>query len=457
MAERRRDQTTVRGVLTVDGEEDAKTWGIRWLFPDWSRPTTWLGADPIVLGRDEACDVILDGEQISRRHAQILRQGVIARLRDLDSKNGVFVDGNRVSETVVIPGSLLRIGEWIGLLCQGHPDEEEGFGPVGPGYWGSDTLKRALQPARRAAASELPIILQGETGTGKEGAARAVHAWSGRKGAFLAVNCSVLPEALAEGQLFGYRKGAFTGADTANVGYFRAAEGGTLLLDEIADLPAALQPKLLRALEQKEVHTLGEPRPSQVDVRILAAAQQPLAQLVEEKRMRADLVARLEGLIIELPPLRERREDVPPLFKTLVEKHARSTGQPVPALEIKLVEQLCLYDWPFNIRELDLLVRRLMALHGHEPLLRRSNLPESIREAGTRRSRPSMPAPHEPAAPITPQSFVQALRDHSGNVARAAAALGISRQKAYRLMQAHGNVDLDAMRESDDDPGPNDS
>ena len=454
MADRTPSRTTVRGNLTARGSGARSRWGIRWLFPNWSRPTVWLADAPLVLGRDEGCDVLLDGDHISRRHAELVRQGSVARLRDLGSTNGVFVNGARVNEAVILPGTLLRLGGWIGLLIDADPEEEDGFGQIAPGYWGSESLRRVLQPARRAAASELPVIIQGETGTGKEGVARAIHTWSGRKGPFLAVNCSALPEALAEGQLFGYRKGAFTGADAANPGHFRAAEGGTLLLDEIADLPAALQPKLLRALEQKEIHPLGESRPSHVDVRVVAAAQQPLAQLVEEKRMRPDLFARLNGLTIELPPLRERREDISALFVSLLESHARASGPgPAPALEPKLVEQLCLHDWPFNIRELDLLARRLLALHGHETLLRRSHLPESMQEPAkaSARARPDGPVDPASTTPVTPQSFLESLRDNKGNVARAAAALGISRQKAYRLMQAHGEVNLVAMREEPGD------
>jgi transcriptional regulator with AAA-type ATPase domain len=445
---------TVSTRFTTAIASGASRWGIRWVYPDWNHPVTWLADKPLTVGRDEACDVCLPGDQLSRNHASIERRGGQVRVRDLGSTNGVFVDGIKVvGDAQLVLGSVVRFGEWIGICFEGVPEEDQGYGPIVPGYWGGQMLKSIMAPARRAAASELPIIIQGETGTGKEGAARAVHLWSGRKGAFLAVNCSALPESLAEGQLFGYRKGAFTGADTANPGYFRAADGGTLFLDEFADLPQALQPKLLRALEQKEIHPLGEPRPSIVDVRLLAAAQEPLTDLVEQKRLRRDLFARLHGLVIELPPLRARREDVPPLFMEMVARAATAARlDPPPTPEPRLIEQLCLYDWPFNVRELDLLVRRLVALHGHEPTLRRSHLPESMREFGSARSaaRPSLTGNVGAGAgadageedprptPISPEVFMETLRAHRGNVARAASALGISRQKAYRLMHAQG-------------------
>ena len=240
------------------------------------------------------------------------------------------------------------------------------------GYWAGPTLLAALEPARLVAASNLPIVVQAETGSGKEGAARAIAAWSGRTGPFVAVNCAALPEAMAEGELFGYRRGAFSGAERAHAGFLRAAEGGTLLLDEIAELSLPIQAKLLRAVEQREVVPLGESTPVAIDVRFLAAAQSPLPQAVEEKRFRGDLLARLDGLTVRLPALRERVEEIPFLFAKLVEQHCGSAAP--PRLDPLLVERLCAHDWPFNVRELALLVRRLLALHPGAAVLDRGML-----------------------------------------------------------------------------------
>jgi transcriptional regulator with PAS, ATPase and Fis domain len=276
-----------------------------------------------------------------------------------------------------------------------------------------------------------------------------MHEWSARRGPFIAVNCAALVPTLAESELFGYRKGAFTGADRPSPGFFRAAEGGTLLLDEITDLPESVQAKLLRALEQREIAPLGESAPVRVDVRVLAATQIPLAKMVEERRFRADLCARLDGLTIRLPPLRERKQEIAYLFAHFLNQH--SGGRP-PEVEPRLVEQLCIHDWPFNVRELDLLTRRLLVLHGHEPILRRSHLPEQIlNRAGTdgQGAAPVAPGSATPLRGNTPEAhrarrerelalLTQALRAHNGSIARAAAAIGISRQRAYRLMEASG-------------------
>jgi two-component system response regulator FlrC len=299
-------------------------------------------------------------------------------------------------------------------------------------------LQAALAPLRRAAASDLPVILQGETGTGKEVVTRALHTWSGRPGPLVAVNCAALPEAMAEGELFGYRRGAFTGAERASVGFFRSADGGTLLLDEIAELPLALQAKLLRVLEQKEVQGLGEPRPVPIDVRVVVAGQQSLEDEVRQGHFRADLLARLDGLTVRLPPLRARREDVPGLFSHLLKELGQ--GQ-APAVEHDLIERLCLHDWPFNVRELVLLVRRLLALHEPSWTLRASDLP--ARMAAAVAAAPVVPSPA--AEPVDLPALVTALRAAGGNVARAAATLGITRQRAYRLMEGQA-VDLDSLR-----------
>jgi transcriptional regulator with PAS, ATPase and Fis domain len=252
------------------------------------------------------------------------------------------------------------------------------------------------------------------------------------------VNCATLVPALAEAELFGYRKGAFTGADRASPGYFRAAQGGTLLLDEIADLPESVQAKLLRALEQHEISPLGESSPVPVDVRVLAATQIPLAQLVAERRFRADLCARLDGLTIRLPPLRDRKQEIPFLFQHLLRLH--SGGRP-PEVDPRLVEQLCLYDWPFNVRELDLLVRRLLLLHGHERELRRSHLPEHmLPQTAANDETTGVPVAAAPAVVPVPNTreahrarrekelalLIEALRTHKGILARAAAAVVLS-------------------------------
>jgi transcriptional regulator with PAS, ATPase and Fis domain len=406
----------------------------------------------VTLGRDPGCSVELPGVEASRRHARLGWDGPVLVVEDLKSRNGTFVDGERVERAPLGAGSLLRIGEWIGMVARALVEAGRcEFGEVGPGMMGGSKLAHALELGRRAAQSELPIVVEGATGTGKERVARAVHAWSERSGPFLAMNCAALPEALAEGELFGYRKGAFTGADRNHPGYLRAAHGGTLLLDEFIELPAALQAKLLRVLEEREVLPLGESRPQPVDVRVIVAAQEPLARAVDEHRLRADLFARLDGVTVKLPALRERIEDGPGLFACFVRE--QSGGLP-PALEPRLIEQLCLYDWPFNVRELQLVARRLLALFGHERTLRRAHLPERL--LAPRSDRPSAePAPARPPAGEPREqrderdleALLHALRTHDGNVARASAAAGLSRQRAYRLMNRATDFDLASLRE----------
>lgn len=440
---------------------------LAWCFPRASAPLVDLrldgGARDLTVGRDAGCAVLLDGSDVSRRHA-VLRKpalehektGVIT-IADLGSHNGVYVNGSRVMEASLGLGDVVRIGGWVGVVTSTPGEVVE----IAPGFWGGARLQAALAPLKKVAPTDLPVILLGETGTGKEIVARALHVWSGRSGPFVAINCAALPEALAEGELFGYRRGAFTGADRANPGVFRSAEGGTLLLDEVSDLPLAIQAKVLRVLEQHEVQPLGEARPLPIDVRIVAAGQQPFDELVRAQRFRADLLARLDGLSVFLPPLRERREDVLTLFSRLLESvgHGR-----VPAFERDLAEWLCVHDWPFNVRELVFLVRRLVALHGSEATLRAAHLPARLLEADSsiapagRSAGPGAPAPlaggtGASGAPVPVQlpALMVALRASGGNVARAAAILGISRQRAYRLMEGQA-VDLDSLRGVDEKP-----
>jgi hypothetical protein len=435
-------QTTLKAARG-SAEEQGATLGLRWLFPATDGPITPLFGPRVVLGRGEDCGTVLPGAEISRYHAEVTRNGPLAVLRDLGSRNGSFVNGRPIREAPVGPGDVVRLGEWVGVVMA---DVGEGsaqrWGTIVPGLYGGPRLRQAIAPAVRAAKSDLAIIIQGETGTGKEVVARAIHAESGRQGGFLALNCAALPEGLAEGELFGYRKGAFTGADRSNRGHFRAADGGTLLLDEVCELPLPLQAKILRVIEQREVLSLGESQPAPIDTRILAAAQGSLEQAVADNTFRADLLARLDGITIQLPPLRERIEDVPYLFARLL--HEGSGGHP-PGVDPLLVERLCLYDWPLNVRELVALVRRLLVLHGHERSLKLDYLPERIRSWHPGET-PSEPRDQNERDEADFARLIDALRGHAGNVSRAATAVGISRQRAYRLIQARPEVDVTTFR-----------
>jgi DNA-binding NtrC family response regulator len=346
------------------GSAEPSGFAIRWVFPPDDGAATVLKPGGTILGRDSECAGYLPSASVSRRHAEVRWQpGCAPMLRDVASRNGVFLNGRLITQAPIRLGDVLRLGDWIGILTVIPPGglPPWTFQEFTEGYWGGPLMLARLTPARLVAASDLAVIVQGATGTGKEGAARAIHEWSGRTGDFIAVNCAAIPENLAEGQLFGYRKGSFTGADHNSPGLLRAAHEGTLFLDEISDLPLAIQAKLLRALERREVVPLGESKPIFIDIKLVTATQESLRKAVEDKRFRSDLLARLEGLTVILPSLRERAEDVPFLLSKLLETHGR--GASPPRLDPLLVEKLCLYDWPFNVRELAQFVRRVVALY----------------------------------------------------------------------------------------------
>ena len=316
---------------------------------------------------DEVC--LAQDSQASREHAAIVvGAGQPPRLRDLGSSNGTFVNGVRLSaalrpgEVVLRDGDVLRVGGTL-FLFREEP----------AALWSApDTPSRTLlgqSPAMRRLRRELAVVapslatvlLLGESGTGKEVTARALHELSGVKGPLVAVNCAAIPESLAESQLFGHVRGAFTGA-SPHPGLFRAAEGGTLLLDELGELPPALQPKLLRVLEERRVLPVGATQPVPCDVRVVAATNRDLGAAVAAGAFRGDLFARLAEFTLTLPPLRERREDILPLIE-------RALELPEARLDADLVERLLLYAWPFNVRELIKLASELRIRGAHLSLL----------------------------------------------------------------------------------------
>ena len=414
-------------------------------------PLAQLEGGPLVLGRGGTSDGCLDSHHVSREHARLRKDGPLLIVEDLGSTNGTFVSGVRRDRAPLAVGSVVRLGDWVGIIVPGALVGGQVVAEVAPGMLGGSKLNEALEPARRAATSSLPIIIEGATGTGKECVALAVHAWSGRSGPFCAMNCAAVPEHLAEAELFGYRRGAFTGADRASPGRVRAAHGGTLLLDEFTELSLPVQAKLLRMLERDEVTPLGDAHPVPVDVRLVVAAQEPLRHALATERLRPDLYARLDGVTVQLPPLRERIEEAPVLFMHFAREFAAGY---LPTIQAELVESLCLYDWPLNVREVKLLAQRLLVLHGHEPMLCQRHLPDRMRHVhdsptgappeSTNHSDQSAPLPRLERIPGETReqrdtreidALVRALRHFDGNMRRSCEAIGLSRQRAYRLMR----------------------
>lgn len=426
-----RSETTAREESVH--ERPASRLALAWVWP--SCHLQPLEGARIAIGRDDGAGIRIDAAGVSRQHAELHRQGPIYAIRDLGSTNGTWLHGRSVEHAPVAPGQVLRIGDWVGVFTL-RADTSAEFAEHAPGVFGGPEVAELLAPIKRAAPSNLPVLLIGDTGTGKERFARAVHHFSGRTGPFMAVNCAALPEQLAEAELFGYRRGAFTGAERASLGYFRSAHQGTLFLDEMPELSPALQAKILRVVEDGQVVGLGESAPVSVDVRLVSASQKPLAQLVGAGRLRQDLAARLSGLQIRIPSLSARRADIAPLFAQFLRYQ---TGGRAPAVESRLVELLCVHDWPQNVRELELLTRTLLAVHGHEPVLRRQHLPPDLLAPFGQQDtqeRPSQPPRDRRQYDL--ERLKQELASNGGNVKAAAESLGISRQRVYRLLENEG-------------------
>lgn len=309
----------------------------------------------VTLGRDLSSQVVIDDEFTSLRHARIERKPNGFLLRDLRSRNGTFLNGGRILEAMLNDGDRIRIGE-TELSFTWTKAEVTGAVPLTSK---NPNWSAQLQRLPNIAQSMFPVLLTGPSGTGKDVLAQTIHQLSSRRnGPFVSVNCSALSESLVESELFGHVRGSFTGATSDRKGAFEAARGGTLFLDEIGDLPLALQPKLLRALENNQIRPVGSDKAVQTDVRIIAATHHDLKRLVFEERFRADLYFRLHVIQIAAPPLRERMEDFDDLFYRL----ARDLRV---AFTHGAIQRLKMHSFPGNIRELRNVVARAKAYCGN--------------------------------------------------------------------------------------------
>jgi transcriptional regulator with GAF, ATPase, and Fis domain len=395
-----------------------------------------LGTERSREGSDTVLRVTEPDVRISTSHARLHR--VLGRwvLEDRASKNGTWVGGARVQSVALRDDDLIELGRTFYLFrdgVAGEPDEALDLRADGKSIAGMATLNVALQRDLRALAavarSNVSIVIQAETGTGKELVARAVHTMSGRSGAFVAVNCGSIPDALVASELFGARRGAYSDAKEDRPGIIRSAHKGTLFLDEIGDLKLELQPAFLRVLQEREVVPLGQAGAIPVDVRVISATHRQLDKLVAAGSFREDLWARLAGFATFLPPLRARREDLGILVATMVRRYAPAPEQ--VTFHPDALRALFLCVWPRNIRELEKRIEAALALAGNGDIERR--------HLGDLVAPTPAPAPALTSADDVRRVELERLLDeHRGNLAAVARALGRDRVQVRRWLARYG-------------------
>jgi transcriptional regulator of acetoin/glycerol metabolism len=421
--------------------------------------------DEVALGRGKergARRVVENGRRVlhlqvpdarmSLAHARLECRSGDWTISDCGSKNGTRVNDDGVDRALLANGDIVEVGQTLLRFRRAVPappnapgdvegSDLRGFslcvGTLAPG------MTRDLESLERIARSDVSILLEGETGTGKELLARAIHAASGRTGAFVAVNCGALPQGLAESLLFGHKKGAFSGATSNEIGFARAAHGGTLFLDEIGDLPVGSQAVLLRLLQEREVVPLGATHPVALDVRVVAATHRCLADLILAGAFRQDLLARLAQFTYALPPLWERVDDIGVLVAAIL---AKVGGPDAASLSIgaRAARELVTYRWPANIRELEqrLKVAVVLATEGR--------IEQIVPEASTQATE-AMAAPAARAQRLSPEDaalreqLLAWMAEHRGNLTQVAKAMATSRRQVQRWI-ARLQIDPHAFR-----------
>jgi two-component system response regulator GlrR len=400
----------------------------------------------VIIGTHESADLVLSDHAVSRFHCELELSEGVARVRDSESLNGTRVDGVRVSAAELAPGSVLTLGrtqlrfdEAVGHVRVSMSEREQ-FGLLVGRSPATRTVFAALE---RAAGSDATVLLTGETGTGKEATAESIHLESARRdGPFIFVDCGAIPPDLLESELFGHEKGAFTGASSEREGAFEAAHGGTIFLDEIGELGPALQPRLLRALERRHVKRVGATHYRDVDLRVIAATNRDLRAAVNTKAFRADLYYRLAVIEIHLPPLRERREDLPLLVKRLVRGLGAESRPEAAALTTdEFLAHLARHTWPGNVRELRNYLERCLAMREPVPLRDLASGAAGPGGAGDVEIDPRAPLKdaRERWNHVFEGRYLRAVLDREGdNVSAAARAAGVDRAYFHRLLRRHG-------------------
>ncbi|MBL8955575.1 MAG: sigma 54-interacting transcriptional regulator [Myxococcaceae bacterium] len=395
-----------------------------------------LTGRPVVLGSARDCDLALDDDTVSARHCELAPDGDTVVLRDLGSTNGVFLEDVRVREAVVEPGARIRLGRSkLALKPHGTAEiavlDSDRFDRL----HGKSRVMRALfAKLAQCARSDAALLIEGETGSGKDLAAQAVHRSSARiDGPCVVLDCAAVAPSLVEAELFGYERGAFTGASAARIGLVEQAHRGTLIVDELGELPLELQPKLLRVLEQGEVRRLGGDAPVKVDVRFVACTNRSLQAEVKAGRFREDLFFRVSALTVRMPSLREHLEDVPGLVDELLRRAGGAQRfDELPESDRAL---LLAHRWPGNVRELRNVVERLITFPkgATRELIAPAVAPLAPGELQ------AFSEAREAAHDAFERQYVdEVLRRGSGSISEAARLAGVSRQFIQKLMRKHG-------------------
>ncbi|MFO0600855.1 MAG: sigma 54-interacting transcriptional regulator [Myxococcaceae bacterium] len=397
------------------------------------------------LGSDPGNAIVIADATVSRIHCEVrVEADNRVVVRDLGSTNGTFVDGVRVREAFLKSGARLKLGAAevrFELDGQRHVVEVSSADRFGELVGSSSAIRRVFTMLERAAATDSTLILEGETGTGKTRAASTLHALSARADKpFLVVDCGALPPSLLEAELFGHEKGAFTGATTRRLGVFEEAEGGTVLLDEIGELPLELQPRLLRVLEERQIKRLGQNRMTPIDVRILAATHRDLRQEVNAGRFRSDLYFRLAVLRVAMPALRERAEDLPAIAEALLTQLGASRRTHSGLFRTEFLEGLAGSSWPGNVRELRNYLERCMLFDEPAPLTEDTASPSA---AGAKVADATFALPLSAGRQRVVEQFereylVRLLARHGGSVSKAAPEAEVDRVYLYRLLRKYG-------------------
>lgn len=397
----------------------------------------WVHAGEVCrIGTHSSNDLVLRDPAVSRFHCRLLRDGSTWRILDHGSLNGTVLDGVRVRDAEIMGEAAIAIGNTILRVRAEDAIEErplpnvESFGAL---LGASVAMRKLFAFLAKVAASEINVLIEGESGTGKElVAAEIVQRGPRAERPFVIVDCGAISPNLVESELFGHVRGAFTGAERDRMGAFETADGGTVFLDEVGELPLELQPKLLRSLEAREIRRVGETRPRKVNVRVIAATNRDLEREVNRGRFREDLYFRLAVMNVRVPPLRERLEDLPILIRGFLA--ALGVPDQLELFPARVLSELAAHDWPGNVRELRNYVERTVVLKEPLPTNPRQTSPPSEVDL-----RLPFKVAKDAVVDAFERSYIAALLDEAGgNISRAARKAGMDRMYLHRLVQKHG-------------------